>query len=118
MVQLIESFDRYGFLKFFIDQQFFCRYFPARKEILHYRHIGKQTQFLMYDANAHFAGFAGVFKAYRFIPEEQLSAGRLFYTGDDFHESRLTGAVFTDQNVDLALFYLKVDIIERNCAGV
>ena len=76
--------------------------------------IGEKIQLLVDDADAVLRGLDRVAEAHRLAFQEEQAIRRAFDTGEDLHQSRLSGAVFTHQDVHLAPIGIEGHVAQRD----
>ena len=76
--------------------------FLVHIDVLVYIQIREQAQFLMDNADTVLPGLCGILKEYFFIPDIHLAFIGLFNSGNHLHQGGLSGAILSDQHVDLA----------------
>ena len=92
--------------------------FMAHENILIYRHVREEAQLLVDDTDSPRPGRNGILEYHLLPVHVHLAGRRLFNPRDHFHQRAFSGAVFTDQHVDLSLQQVKGDLVQGFGAGI
>src|SRR5699024_9452842 len=84
-----------------INEQTLLR-LPAEEDILRYRPVRKQVDFLVNDTDATFLCLSRMMEMDPLAIEQELPCVRLIHTGDDLHQRGFSSAVLPHQGMDFA----------------
>ena len=88
------------------------------EDVLGHGQVGEQIQFLEDDADAPPCGVGAAAEHHRLAVDQDASRGRLLNAGDDLHQRRFAGAIFTDQHVDGPAAHGEVGMAHGDGAGI
>ena len=89
-----------------------ARIFFAHEDILRYGEVGAKVEFLVNEGDALGAGFFGIAKVLFLALNYHLACVMGNFAGKDFHQSGLSGTIFTQKDIDFAFIEVEPHIIE------